>query len=86
MALGLPDRALSEIQRALTLAPLYEEPRLALALFYHRQREFQKAEEAYLWASKASAANARGTVTWLAAYRQLLMDAGSLPPPDDGKP
>jgi O-antigen ligase len=78
-ALGRSEQALSEIRRALSLAPLYEEPRLALALFHHRRQEFQQAEEAYLWASQAGAANAAGTVTWLAAYRQLLMDAGSLP-------
>lgn len=81
LALGQPERARSEIRRALSLAPLYEEPRLALALFHHRRQEFREAEEAYLWASKAGAANANGTVTWLAAYRQLLMDTGNLPPP-----
>lgn len=85
-ALSLPDRALSEIRRALTLAPLYEEPRLSLALFHHRRREFRQAEEAYLWASQAGAANSRGTVTWLAAYRQLLSDTGSLTPPDEANP
>ena len=85
-ALNLPERALSEIRRALTLAPLYEEPRLSLALFHHRRREFRQAEEAYLWASSAGAANSRGTVTWLAAYRQLLMDTGNLPAPPAEKP
>jgi tetratricopeptide (TPR) repeat protein len=79
MAFGQPEKALSEIRRALSLAPAYEEPRLALALFHHRRQEFRQAEEAYLWASKAGAANAKGTVTWLTAYRQLLMDVGSLP-------
>lgn len=85
-ALNLPERALSEIRRALTLAPLYEEPRLSLALFHHRRREFRQAEEAYLWASHAGAANSRGTVTWLAAYRQLLIDTGNLPSPVEENP
>jgi O-antigen ligase len=85
-AQGKADQALAEIHRALALAPLYEEPRLALALFYHRQGQFQEAERAYLWASEAGAANPAGTVTWLAAYRQLLMDAGSLPPPPAPRP
>lgn len=79
MAFGQPEKALSEIRRSLSLAPMYEEPRLALALFHHRRQEFTQAEEAYLWASKAGAANAKGTVNWLTAYRQLLMDVGSLP-------
>ena len=50
------------------------------------RQEFEQAEAAYHWASKASAANAKGTVTWLAAYRQLLMDVGSLPSPEAVKP
>ncbi|MDH4476708.1 MAG: O-antigen ligase family protein [Verrucomicrobiaceae bacterium] len=86
MAFGQPEKALSEIRRALSLAPMYEEPRLALALFHHRRQEFRQAEEAYLWASKAGAANAKGTVTWLTAYRQLLMDVGSLPAAGAGDP
>lgn len=86
MAFGQPEKALSEIRRALSLAPMYEEPRLALALFHHRRQEFKEAEEAYLWASKAGAANAKGTVTWLTAYRQLLMDVGSLPVPGANNP
>ena len=80
-ALGKPERALSEIRRALTLAPLYEEPRLALALYHHRLGQFQEAEAAYLWASRAQAANTSGSMTWQAAYRQLLVDAKSLPDP-----
>lgn len=79
MALGKPERALSEIRRALTLAPLYEEPRLALALYHHRLGQFPEAEAAYLWASRAQAANTAGAMTWQAAYRQLLVDAKSLP-------
>ncbi len=85
-ALGKPERALSEIRRALTLAPLYEEPRLALALYHHRQGQFVEAEAAYLWASRSSAANTANAMSWQAAYRQLLIDAGSLPGTLPAKP
>jgi hypothetical protein len=44
------------IQRALTLAPLYEEPRLALGMHYHRLGKFEEAEFAYLWAGQAKGA------------------------------
>lgn len=83
-ALGKPERALSEIRRALTQAPLYEEPRLALALYHHRRGEFGEAEAAYLWASRSSAANTGSSMNWQAAYRQLLIDAGSLPGAERG--
>ncbi len=78
-ALGKPERARAEIRRALTLAPLYEEPRLALALYHHRLRQFVEAEAAYLWAAQAGAANTANTLSWQDAYQQLLIDAGSLP-------
>jgi O-antigen ligase len=74
MVLGDPDAALREIHRALALAPLHEEPRLALALFYHRQQRFEEAERAYLWASRSQAANAE-SINWLAGYQMLLQNA-----------
>ncbi len=74
MVLGVPEEALREIHRALTLAPLHEEPRLALALFYHRQKRFEEAEQAYLWAARSSAANS-SVIDWQAAYRVLLENA-----------
>ncbi len=73
-----PDAAMSAIQRALTVAPLYEEPRLALGMHYHRLKEFQKAEFAYLWAGQAKAMNREGTTNWLESYRQLLSHTAAL--------
>lgn len=67
-----PDAAMQAIQRALVLAPLYEEPRIALGMHYHRLKQFEQAEAAYLWASKAGALNPEGTSNWLENYRQLL--------------
>lgn len=74
MVLGEPAEAQREIHRALALAPLHEEPRLALALFYHRQKRFEEAERIYLWAARSRAANSN-TINWLAAYRVLLENA-----------
>ncbi|MBL9180098.1 MAG: O-antigen ligase family protein [Verrucomicrobiaceae bacterium] len=73
-AAGRNDAALQAIQRALLLAPLYEEPRLALGMHYHRLRRFEEAEFAYLWAGRAQALNHEGTLNWLESYRQLLSD------------
>jgi len=73
-----PDAAISAIQRALTMAPLYEEPRLALGMHYHRLKEFQKAEFAYLWASQAKAMNREGSINWLESYRLLLSHTAEL--------
>ncbi len=67
-----PDAALQAIQRALTLAPLYEEPRMALGMHYHRLGKFEEAEFTYLWAGQAKALNREGTTNWLDNYRQLL--------------
>lgn len=77
-AAGKNDAALQAIQRALTLAPLYEEPRLALGMHYHRLRKFEEAEFAYLWAGQAKALNREGTLNWLESYRQLLSDTNFL--------
>lgn len=77
-AAGKNDAALLAIQRALVLAPLYEEPRLALGMHYHRLRKFEEAEFAYLWAGQAKAMNREGTLNWLESYRQLLSDTNYL--------
>ncbi|WP_395746390.1 O-antigen ligase family protein [Prosthecobacter sp.] len=71
-AAGKYDAAFQAIQQALALAPLYEEPRMALGMHYHRLRQYEQAEFAYLWASQARAMNPEGTVNWLDNYRQLL--------------
>ena len=71
-AAGKTDAAMDAIQRALTLAPLYEEPRMALGMHYHRLGKFEEAEFAYLWAGQAKALNHEGTTNWLDNYRQLL--------------
>ncbi|MCB1275227.1 O-antigen ligase family protein [Prosthecobacter sp.] len=71
-AAGKHDDAMAAIQRALTLAPLYEEPRLALGMHYHRLKDFEQAEFAYLWAGQAKALNPEGTTNWLDNYRELL--------------
>lgn len=71
-ASGKHDQALEAIQKALTLAPLYEEPRLALGMHYHRLGKFEEAESAYLWAREAKAVNRPGLTNWQDNYRQLL--------------
>ncbi|WP_395751575.1 O-antigen ligase family protein [Prosthecobacter sp.] len=71
-ASGNYDAAFQAIQRALTLAPLYEEPRMALGMHYHRLKKYPEAEQAYLWAGQAKALNPEGTVNWLDNYRELL--------------
>lgn len=71
-ASGKYDAAFQAIQRALALAPLYEEPRMALGMHYHRLKQYEQAEFAYLWAGQAKAMNPEGTVNWLDNYRELL--------------
>jgi O-antigen ligase/Flp pilus assembly protein TadD len=71
-AAGKNDAAYQAIQRALTLAPLYEEPRMALGMHYHRLKQYEQAEFAYLWAGQAKALNPEGTTNWLDNYRELL--------------
>jgi hypothetical protein len=71
-AAGQSDLALQEITQAYPLAPLYEAPRLALALQLHRRKDWPQAEEAYLWASQAAA---ECTNNWFPLYQQMLQDA-----------
>jgi hypothetical protein len=74
-ALGRYDDALTVIHRAIAMAPLHEEPRLALGMHWHRLGEFEKAEFAYLWAGQSSAWNEEGTARWSDNYRLLLQHA-----------
>lgn len=71
------DEAREQIQKALEAAPNHEEPRLALAVHLHRLGKFEEAEQAILWASKATAINHGGTLRWIEAYEQLKKDAAS---------
>ncbi|OYW78013.1 MAG: hypothetical protein B7Z37_01360 [Verrucomicrobia bacterium 12-59-8] len=71
-AAGKNDAAFQAIQRALALAPLYEEPRMALGMHYHRLKQYQEAEFAYLWARQAKASNPEGATNWQDNYRELL--------------
>lgn len=77
-AAGKNDDALHAIQQAITLAPLYEEPRIALGRHWHRLREFEQAEYAFLWARYARVFNPEGTANWREAYLQLLSDSAIL--------
>ncbi len=76
-ALGLHDEAKAMIERAIRLAPGYEEPRLALAIHHHRLRQWAEAERAYLWARDAPAATTGGDMRWNDGYFQMLRDAAS---------
>jgi O-antigen ligase len=55
---------------ALRLAPRYMEPRLGVALHYHRHGRFAEAERAYLWAKDAPAG---GSSEWFRLYQQMLL-------------
>ena len=77
-ASGLHDEALKAIQNAIRLAPLHEEPRLALGKHFHNLRDFVKAEQAYLWARSAHATNPAGTANWNTYYEQMLRDTAYL--------
>lgn len=73
-----PDEALQAIRRALTLAPLYEAPRMALGMHHHQLQQFEQAELAYLWAGEAKAMIPEGHPNWLETYRLLLSDTAAL--------
>lgn len=74
-AQGRHDEALNAIQQALRMAPLHEEPRLALGMHWHRLGEFERAEMAYLWAGESLAWNEPGTARWTDNYQILLQHA-----------
>ena len=65
------------IEHAIILAPQHEEPRLSLAIHHNRHREWQKAEQAYLWASQAPAANLNGSMRWNDGYFEMLRQAAA---------
>ncbi|MBK8093742.1 MAG: O-antigen ligase family protein [Verrucomicrobiaceae bacterium] len=73
-ATGHMEEALSAIHRAMDLAPLYEEPRVALAIYLHSLRRYEEAEMACLWAMKARAMNPTGTANWNTEHELLLRD------------
>jgi len=60
------------LRDALRLAPLFMEPRLSVAVHYHRQGRYSEAEQGYLWASDATAGR---DDQWIGLYKQLLQDA-----------
>jgi Tfp pilus assembly protein PilF len=72
MPLGEFDRALQTITEAMALAPLFELPRLTRARYYNRLQRWQEAEEAYFFASEATAGKSGD---WFTEYRQMLKDA-----------
>lgn len=74
-AQGRHAEALAAVQQALIMAPLHEEPRLALGMHWHRQGDFEKAEMAYLWAGKSLAWNEEGTARWIDTYQVMLQHA-----------
>jgi tetratricopeptide (TPR) repeat protein len=74
-AQGRFDDALNTLHHAIEMAPLHEEPRLALGIHWHRLGEFEKAEMAYLWAGQSRAWNEEGTTRWTDNYKVLLEHA-----------
>ncbi|MBL9131323.1 MAG: O-antigen ligase family protein [Verrucomicrobiaceae bacterium] len=85
-ASGKHDEAMQAVQRALKLAPLHEEPRVALGKHFHNLRQFEKAEAAYLWARTATAMNPAGTANWRSYYEQMLRDTAFLAERTAAKP
>jgi tetratricopeptide (TPR) repeat protein len=77
-AAGKHDEAVQAIHRAMELAPLHEEPRVALGKHFHNLRQFEKAEQAYLWARSSNATNPKGTANWSSYYEQMLRDTAYL--------
>jgi len=71
-ASGRHEEARAFIEDAHRLAPLYQAPRLALALYHHRLKHWAEAERCYLWASDA---RAEGSNDWYSLYRQMLDSA-----------
>jgi O-antigen ligase len=70
--LGMPEEAYASIQKAVDLAPLYGEPRLALAFHFHRLQRWQEAELAYLWTNEARAGRRD---EWRSYYDGMLRQA-----------
>ena len=76
--LGMPDEAYAAIEKSVALAPLYGEPRLALAFHFHRLQHWQEAEAAYLWTSEARAGRRD---EWFSYYEVMLRQAAGTPAP-----
>ncbi len=76
--LGMTDEALAAIATAVKLAPLYGEPRLALAFHYHRLQLWPEAERAYLWTNEARAGRRD---EWYTYYQLMLRQAAGSNPP-----
>ena len=72
--LGMSEKALAAIHEANRLAPLYGEPRLALAFHYHRLQRWPEAEEAYLWTHEARAGRRD---EWFTYYQVMLRQAAA---------
>ncbi len=71
-AQALHAKAREAIMKAIQLAPLHEEPRLALAVHYHRLSQWAEAEACYLWARMSKAMNPDGVANWQSGYALLL--------------
>ncbi|MEI6535072.1 MAG: O-antigen ligase family protein, partial [Verrucomicrobiaceae bacterium] len=76
-ALGRHAEAEKSILDACREAPLYQQPRVSLAIHLNRLKKWNEAEEAYLWASEASAG--RYSDEWLEMYHQMLRAAQQAP-------
>ncbi len=73
--LGRFEDAERRILKAHLAAPLYEVPRLALAVHLFRLQQWARAEEAFLWTQEANAG--RTSDEWLDIYRKMLRVAMS---------
>lgn len=73
--LGRHEDAERRILAAYRAAPLYEAPRLALAVHLFRLQQWERAEEAFLWTQEANAG--RTSDEWLDLYHQMLRVAMS---------
>jgi len=69
-ALGRFKDAEERIRNAQRAAPLFEAPRLALAVHWFRLQQWRRAEEAFLWTQEARAG--RTSEEWFDLYRQML--------------
>lgn len=69
-ALGRFQDAEQRILEAQRAAPLFEAPRLALAVHLFRLQQWRRAEEAFLWTQEAKAG--RTSDEWFDLYRQML--------------
>ncbi len=78
-ALGKYAEAEKNIIDACRLAPLYQQPRMALAIHLNRLKNWTGADEAYLWASEARAGIYSDE--WRDFYQEMLRSAQSENPP-----